>query len=79
MREFLRDHSLESAEDIIGYFDQLLLSGSMSEHSRTILMDYASTVPNGNRSPFRPNRRDYERRAGELIGLILAMPEGHYQ
>ena len=79
VREFLRDHSLESAEDIIGYFDQLLLSGSMSEHSRTILMDYASTVPNGNRSPFRPNRRDYERRAGELIGLILAMPEGHYQ
>ncbi len=77
--DFLRARRLETAEDIIGYFDGLLLNGKMSENTRELLLDYSRTNSNEFAVPFVRTRGDYERRAGELIGLILAMPENQYQ
>ncbi|MCS1406983.1 MAG: hypothetical protein M2R45_00139 [Verrucomicrobia subdivision 3 bacterium] len=77
--DFLRSHNLESAEDIVDYFDRLLVNGKMSANTRQILLEFSSTDSRGRTVPFARNRGDYERRAGELIGFILAMPECHYQ
>ena len=76
---FLSSRRLETAEEIIDYFDRLLVNGKMSENTRAILLEYATTNNNGVTVRFSRTRSDYERRAGELIGLILAMPECHYQ
>lgn len=76
---FLTSRGLKTAEDIIDYFDRLLVNGKMSENTRAVLLDYSSTNSNGVTVQFSSTRRDYEKRAGELIGLILAMPECHYQ
>ena len=76
---FLARHRLRTAEDIVNHFDRLIVNGKMSAHTRELLMEFSNTNSNGVRAPFSSRRRDYEKRAGELIGLILAMPEGHYQ
>lgn len=76
---FLTSRGLKTAEDIIDYFDSLLVNGKMSENTRAVLLDYSSTNSNGRPARFVSTRGDYEKRAGELIGLILAMPECHYQ
>ena len=62
-----------------GYFDRLLLNRTMSDRTRELLIEFATTTTSGVPVPLTSNRRDYERRAGELIGLILAMPECQYQ
>ncbi len=79
VRDFLTSHRLRSAEQIIDYFDELLVNGKMSQHTRDVLLRFSETTSSGRAAPFVSTRGDYEKRAGELIGLILAMPECHYQ
>lgn len=76
---FLSANQLSTAESIVNYFNRLLFAGSMAESNRQLLIQFASTDEQGNPLPFQPSRGDYQRRARELIGLILSMPQHHYQ
>ncbi len=75
--DFLQRHGLEGVEDIGHHFNRLLTNGNMPEHRRAVLLDFANR--NGARIPLQPRRSGDKRRVEELIGLILAIPEGHYQ
>jgi hypothetical protein len=79
LRRYLNQHGLETSTEIINHFDKLLFNGTLSEPSRKMIMDFANTDDQGRRSPLNPRRNDYQNRVGQLIGLILAMPEMHYQ
>jgi hypothetical protein len=79
IRRYLRLHDIETAEEIINHFDQLLFNGAMPEDTRELILDFARTAANGRRTVLSPERNDYLPRVGELIGLILATPEMHYQ
>lgn len=72
-------NSLSSAESIIEYFNQLLFQGKMSAANRDLLLKFVTTDDAGNALPLDPARGDYEARVRELTGLILSMPQWHYQ
>ena len=79
IRRYLRANQIETAEEIINHFDQLLFNGSMPAETRELILNFARTAQNGRRTVLSPERNDYLSRVGELIGLILATPEMHYQ
>ncbi|MBT5926176.1 MAG: DUF1800 family protein [Verrucomicrobia bacterium] len=76
---YLRQHDLETEEEILNHFNQLLFNGSLPKDTRDLILNFARTVENGRRIVLSPERSDYLPRVGELIGLILAIPEMHYQ
>ena len=79
VRRFLAEQNLESAIEIVDYFDQLLFEGELSAAERNLFIQFANTKPDGNPSLFRPSRADYLDRAGDLIGLILSTPSLQFQ
>jgi hypothetical protein len=79
IRRYLRLHNIETADEIIDHFDQLLFNGALPEDTRDLILNFARTAANGRRIVLNPERSDYLQRVGELIGLILATPEMHYQ
>ena len=79
VRRFLIERNLESANEIIDHFDRLLFEGNLSPAERNLFIQFANTKPDGNPSLFRPSRRDYLERAGDLIGLILSNPSLQFQ
>ena len=79
VRRFLLDRELESADEIVAHFDHLLFEGRLTKEERNVFVQFANTKPDGNPSLFRPSRRDYFERAGDLIGLILSTPSLQFQ
>ncbi len=79
VRRFLAERNLESAGEIVDYFDQLLFAGELTAAERNLFVQFANTKPDGNPSLFRPTRTDYLDRAGDLIGLILSTPSLQFQ
>jgi uncharacterized protein (DUF1800 family) len=76
---WLSARNLTTAESIVDYFNQLLFQGQMADSNRRLLIEFASTDDAGNPLPFSPQRGDYLRRVRDLVGLILSMPQCHYQ
>ncbi|MCC7375024.1 MAG: DUF1800 family protein [Verrucomicrobiales bacterium] len=72
-------NGLTTAESIVEYFNQLLYQGAMSASNRELLIRFATTDDTGNPLALDPARADYGTRVRELVGLILSMPQWHYQ
>jgi hypothetical protein len=72
-------HNISSAESIVDYFNNLLFQGKMDAANRALLIKFASTDDAGAPLPLDPQKSDYEARVRELVGLILSMPQWHYQ
>ena len=64
---------------IIDYFNALLFPSTLPEANRLQLIEYAETDDNYNSRSLNPSRSDYDRRVRELIGLMLSMPQWHFQ
>ena len=78
-RDFLASRDLESAEEIIDYFNDLLFQRTLPEANRQQLIEYAETDDNYNPRPLDSSRSDYDRRVRQLIGLMLSLPQWHFQ
>ncbi len=76
---WIRANSITTAESVIDYFDRVLFQGRMSVANRALLVKYATTDDAGNPLPFAPTRSDHVARVRELVGIILSMPQWHYQ
>jgi len=76
---FLNNNQLNSAEAVVNYFNQLLFQGKLSSDTRALLIEFVSTDDQGNSLALDQARGDYVRRVQELVGLILSMPQWHYQ
>jgi len=76
---FVNANGLSTAESIVDYFNRLLHAGKMAPSNRSLLIGFATTDEQGNPLALTPARNDYQRRVRELIGLILSMPQWHYQ
>ncbi len=76
----IRDNNLETGEDIIDYFDELLFQGTLSDGSKTLLLEFVNTNQLGNFEELDPTRRNnFQKRVKELLGLVLSLPEWHFQ
>ena len=78
-RDFFASQDLASAEEIVDYFNDLLFQRTLPEANRLQLIEYADTDDNNNPRPLNPSRSDYDRRVEELIGLMLSLPQWHFQ
>jgi hypothetical protein len=78
-KSFLNNNQLNSAEAIVNYFNQLLFQGKLSADTRSLLIEFVTTDDQGNPLVLDQARTDYVRRVQELVGLILSLPQWHYQ
>ncbi|TKJ38165.1 MAG: hypothetical protein CEE38_05250 [Planctomycetes bacterium B3_Pla] len=77
---FLDERNLETAAQIVDYFDELLFQNTLPEANRNLLLEYLATDANG--EPRRLNRlnpQDFQRRTQEFAGLLLSMPQWNFQ
>jgi hypothetical protein len=72
-------NNISSADTIVDYFNKLLFQGEMDAANRALLIKFVTTDDNGAPLALDPLKNDYEPRVRELIGLILSMPQWHYQ
>ena len=79
VRRYLGSHGLTTAGDILEHFNDLLFDGKLPAHAKSLILEFAHTGQDGTRLPWDPTSSDYMERAGALIGLILSVPEMHYQ
>lgn len=72
-------NNITTAESAVEYFNQLLFHGNLSASNKQILVDFASTDDTGKPLPFDPARSDYPTRLRELVGIVLSLPQWHFQ
>jgi uncharacterized protein DUF1800 len=77
---FLEAWDLQTPEEIIDAFDDILFQRTLSPANKDLLLQHLTTDEDGNPSPLdRANTEDYQRRVQELVGLILSLPQWHFQ
>ena len=80
LQTFFHVRLLPDAEQLISRFDELLFQGTLSPANRQLLLDYLLTDEDA--KPFalsRANANAYQQRAQEVLGLMLALPQWHFQ
>ena len=74
---YLDARGLANPEDIIDFFDEVLYQGTLSEANRALLLQYLTT---DEADPLRRSDPDaFRRRVQELVGLMLSLPQWHFQ
>jgi hypothetical protein len=76
---FVDGLSDRSAAGIVAHFNDRLFDGHLTAAEQALLIRFATTDDLGQPLPLDPARTDYPRRVGELISLILAMPQWQRQ
>ena len=76
---FLNRHDLSTADEIIDFFSSVMYHGTLSMANRNLLLEYATTSDTGADSPLVRGRADYIPRVQQLVGLMLSMPQWHFQ
>jgi hypothetical protein len=79
VRRYLTYNNLETSDEIIDHFNQLLFNGNLSQQTRDLILNFALTDDQGRRRVLDPRRSDYLERVGQLISIIMTLPEMHYQ
>lgn len=77
---FLDERNIETAQQIVDFFDELLFQNTLPEANRNLLLNYLTTDANG--APLRLNRlnpQDFKDRVEEFVGLLLSMPQWNFQ
>ena len=64
---------------IVNYFDRLLFQESLTEEQRKILLNFVNSNVVGRPNKLDPASSTYLERVQELVGLILSMPQWHFQ
>jgi hypothetical protein len=70
----------QTAEKIVEFFNKLLYQNTLTEADKELLVKYLKTDDNGNPiSLDNLNMEDYRRQIRETVGLMLSMPQWHFQ
>jgi len=77
---FIDAWDLQTPDDIVAFFDEVLYQKTLSEDNKNLLLQYLTTDENGAPKPLDPaDAADFEGRVRELVGLMLSLPQWHYQ
>lgn len=67
-------------EEIVDFFDEVLFQGTLPEANRGLLLKHLTTDDNGEPDPLeRRIDAEYRPRVEELVGLLLSLPQWHFQ
>jgi len=76
----LLDMGLTTPEQIVTLSDTLLFQNSLSDASKTLVLEYLQTDESGHLLPLDPaNQAKFQARVQACIGLMLSLPEWHFQ
>jgi Protein of unknown function (DUF1800) len=71
---------VESPEEIVDFFDEILFQGTLPEANRDLLLQYLTTDADGEPKALeREDTEDFQRRIEELVGLMLSLPQWNFQ
>ena len=74
------ERNLETPEQIVDYFNELLFQNTLSEANMNLLMTYLTTDLNGVSEPLARSRpQDFQERIRQLASLLLSMPQWNFQ
>jgi len=77
---FVRRYNLETADQIVNYFDELLYQNTLTIANKFLLLNYLTTDEDGNPVNFDGmNIQDYLEQIQETVGLMLSLPQWHFQ
>lgn len=76
---FLKDNNIETAEEIVRFFNDLLFDGTLSDNQTKMLVQFVET--NNSYVPLILNSSafDYDDRVQKLISLMLSLPQWNFQ
>ncbi len=75
----LAANGIETADDIVDFFDELLYQRTLKTSTKALLRDSLLTDDNGDPAPLVPGNADYEGRVETFVGLMLSMPHWQFQ
>ena len=78
-QSFLAENQIETAGEIIDFFNNLLYQGSLDAEARARLVEFYETNDSYNPLPFLPTRGDYESRVDSGVSLMLSLPQWNFQ
>ena len=74
------ERNLESAEQIVGFFDELLFQNTLSAANKNLLVVYLITNLNGMPQPLdRSKPQEFQERIQQFVSLLLSMPQWNFQ
>lgn len=77
---FVEAWQLRTPQDIVAFFDDVLFQGTLSDDHRNLLLQYLTTDENDLPAPLTPaDGADFQQRIQDMVGLMLSLPQWHYQ
>jgi uncharacterized protein (DUF1800 family) len=77
---YLDSREITSAEDIVAWVQRTFFRGSLPQETVDLLLMFLTTDANGApRALNRANTTDFRTRVQEFFGLVLSLPEWHFQ
>jgi len=77
---FVDEWNLETGEQIVGFFDELLYQNTLSEANKNLLVVYLITNLDGMPEPLdRARPQDFQERIQGFVSLLLSMPQWNFQ
>jgi hypothetical protein len=76
----IEEHNLKTADQIINFFNELLYQNTLTIANEFLLLNYLTTDENGNPiSLDGMNTQDLQQQIQKTIGLMLSLPQWHFQ
>jgi hypothetical protein len=76
----LEERSLETADQIVNFFNELFYQNTLTIANKFLLLNYLTTDENGNPiSLDGMNTQDLQEQIQETVGLTLSLPQWHFQ
>lgn len=80
LEELMARKEIESAEELIDYFNELLFQGLLADGQRKLFLRFVQTDEDGNPSPLDDMRESRRlERLQQMVALILSSPGFHFQ
>ncbi|MGH2625239.1 MAG: DUF1800 family protein, partial [Anaerolineales bacterium] len=76
---FLDAYGLDTAEEIVDFFNNLLFQGTLTDADRAIVTEFLNTDDAYNPLPFSRARTDFGDRVRRAVGLMLSFPQWQFQ
>ncbi len=76
---FLDSRGLDTADEIVTFYNRLLFQGTMSQEQVNIVLEFLNTDDNYNPLTFSRARADFAVRTQQALGLMLSFPEWNIQ
>jgi hypothetical protein len=77
--QYLSGRGIDSAQEIVDYFDELMFQGTLTDFDKGRLLEFLTTDEAYGPLPLTPGSPDYQRRVQEFTGLLLSLPQWHFQ